>query len=224
MHRRSQAGFTLVEVILVMAISSLLVLAAWQGQAGLRAQAQFDEGVNRVVTAIADARNEAVAGINTGGAGNGAIKCVGPANPYVLAGTMVSFDSSAGGSGVTLHFYEADEPAAGVVGSKACEVTSAVRDISVGVSDFQVSLTQPSTTQGAVMYIRGANSVLNICYSKNLTQSQLENAFAAAGCVGPQIGTVDTLVGGKMDIKLKDSLGHQAHILIDQSGLPTRSS
>src|SRR5258706_14181569 len=109
MHRKLQAGFTLVEVVLVMAISALLLLAVWNGQAHLRQQTQFDEGVNRVIAAIADARNEAVSGINTDGKGNGTTRCSGT-DPYVFAGTMIEFDSTAAaGSQVTTRFWEAQE-------------------------------------------------------------------------------------------------------------------
>jgi prepilin-type N-terminal cleavage/methylation domain-containing protein len=229
-RRQTEAGFTLVEVVLVMAIAALLVLAAWNGQTAVRHQAEFDESVNRVITAVADARNEAVAGINTDGFGNGTTRCAGGSNPYVFAGTMVVFDSAAAsGAQVTTRFWEAEEPKAGVLGSDACEITTAARQINVGQADFTARLAKPSAATGAVLFIRGANSVLTVCYSTTLNTNQLKSAFAGAGCPGGAIQLISSLPAApapprSMDVQLQDSLNHRAHIFIDQSGLPTRGS
>ena len=71
MSNFKQHGFTLIEVILVVAISGALLMIAFAGQGQLRAQAQFDAAVNKVVSTIPYAHNQANAGVNLTGNGNG---------------------------------------------------------------------------------------------------------------------------------------------------------
>src|SRR6266568_2530142 len=114
MASRGQAGFTLIEVIIVMAISSLVIVIAFIGQRGVRSRAEFDAAVNKLVATIADARNEATSGVNVVGSGDGTMKCPGGPNPgttadarYTFAGTAWSADNSMTGKIIKLDYYEA---------------------------------------------------------------------------------------------------------------------
>ncbi len=64
---RSQAGFTLIEVIIVMAISSALAALAIMGFATLRGQAQFSDAVERLKERVLVQRQEALATIKLSG-------------------------------------------------------------------------------------------------------------------------------------------------------------
>jgi prepilin-type N-terminal cleavage/methylation domain-containing protein len=66
----SEKGFTLVEVVIVMAISSLLFLIAFIGQRQLRARATFDGAIEKTLQNIAYTRNYALSNVNPGGQGN----------------------------------------------------------------------------------------------------------------------------------------------------------
>jgi prepilin-type N-terminal cleavage/methylation domain-containing protein len=63
-------GFTLVEVVIVMAISSLLFLIAFIGQRQLQSRARFDGAIQKTLQNIAYARNYAMGNVNTEGQGN----------------------------------------------------------------------------------------------------------------------------------------------------------
>lgn len=52
-------GFSVVEIIMVLAITSLLFLIAFSGQAEIRSRARFTDAIDQTVAAITKAQNEA---------------------------------------------------------------------------------------------------------------------------------------------------------------------
>ena len=68
---KQEAGFTLVEVILVMAVSAALLLVAIAGQARTRNNASYVGAVDKIISSINDARNQAASGVNQVGDGTG---------------------------------------------------------------------------------------------------------------------------------------------------------
>ncbi len=66
---RQNQGFTLIELIVVMAISSLLLLIAISGQSQLRARARFDESINQLMASIDYTRNFATANVSENSTG-----------------------------------------------------------------------------------------------------------------------------------------------------------
>jgi prepilin-type N-terminal cleavage/methylation domain-containing protein len=62
-----QAGFTLIEVTLVMVISSALAIIALTWFTGLRDQAQFTDSVERIKEGVLEQRQEALSTIKPGG-------------------------------------------------------------------------------------------------------------------------------------------------------------
>jgi prepilin-type N-terminal cleavage/methylation domain-containing protein len=68
--RAKNSGFTLIEIILVVSISSLLIIIAFVGQRQLREQARFDAAINKVLQEISYARNYALSNVNEIGSGN----------------------------------------------------------------------------------------------------------------------------------------------------------
>jgi prepilin-type N-terminal cleavage/methylation domain-containing protein len=81
----NNAGFTLVEIILVMAISGLLLVIALVGQHQLQARSRFDAAIDKTLQNLAYARNEASAGVNTFGTGNN--------SSTVLGGVAIEFNN-----------------------------------------------------------------------------------------------------------------------------------
>ncbi len=60
MLKRSSQGFTVVETILVLSISSLLLSMAIAGQSQLRVRAQFTDSIEKAKITLARAKNEAL--------------------------------------------------------------------------------------------------------------------------------------------------------------------
>ena len=54
-----QAGISLVEVVLTLAISTLLITTVLAGRNSLRSQAQFSDGIERIKETILSAKSEA---------------------------------------------------------------------------------------------------------------------------------------------------------------------
>ena len=82
-----QRGVTLIEVMLTLAISSLLIVTVLAGRNSVRSQAQFNDGMERIKEMILSAKSEANTGNNTSGSGN-SIK-------YLTIGRAMRFNSSA---------------------------------------------------------------------------------------------------------------------------------
>lgn len=61
---RFSGGFTLIEVILVLAISSLLALILFNSYGDINRRTQFHDGIERIVTQLETTRNEANSTIN----------------------------------------------------------------------------------------------------------------------------------------------------------------
>jgi type II secretory pathway pseudopilin PulG len=228
MSAHSESAFTLIEVVLVTAISSLLLIVALLGQAALHKQALFDAGVNRIESAIADAKSQSTAGINLQGNGDGSQRCPGGgSDPFVFAGTMLSVDSTAPLSPVRITYYEAQEPKPGTLGTVACEISSMAQSVEAGVPDLSVSLVKPAAPKGALLLIRTLTGGLAVCYATDLSAGNIYPAFAAGGCTGgvPAVSSLPAAPApaNALDILLQDSEGRSSHIIIDQSGLPRRA-
>lgn len=59
-------GFTIIEISIVLAIISALILIAFLGQGELRSNAQFNDAVDRTVAELSDKRNNANTTVNSG--------------------------------------------------------------------------------------------------------------------------------------------------------------
>lgn len=82
----SQSGFTLIEVMLVTAVSGLLIVIAIVGQHQLQAKARFDAQVNQTIQDIDYARDFATSNINDTGPGN--------TTRAEVVGDVVEFDTA----------------------------------------------------------------------------------------------------------------------------------
>lgn len=78
------AGFTLIEVILVTAVSGLLLIIAFVGQHQLQAKARFDAGIDKIMQHIDYTRSYALSNVDESGNGN---------NPNIeYAGAAIEFE------------------------------------------------------------------------------------------------------------------------------------
>ena len=68
--KASHAGFTLIEILLVTAVSGLLITVAIVGQHQLNARARFDSAIDKTIQNINYARNYGMSNVNEQGPGN----------------------------------------------------------------------------------------------------------------------------------------------------------
>ena len=201
---RKNKGFTLIEIILVIAITSSLVLVAFVGQGRLRGQAQFDAAVNKVIATIADAHNEASAAVNFNGAGNGISDCNNGgsvSSEYVFGG--VAWVAAPDGT-YRMDFYKVVPQASASYGCIFNKVTISMP------APIMVNASNPGGTQGAKELFIRSNDVLNICPVTDNTVD-VEALFRAGNC--PE---------GTLTLDITDEQGRHGQVVIDKSGLAQR--
>jgi len=212
MATRNQAGFSLVELILALAITSSLAVLAFAGQRGLRSQAQFDADVNKLVSSIADAHNEATAAVNLDGPGDGTQDCLtNPAGPagqtYVFAGVAWSAIDAPGGGTYRMDFYAANRTT-----QVACAFDSTVFSIPSAVRVNKA----PGTGLARSLFIRDDIGGLTVCSVTSVATNVLAS-FGAGVCKLP--GAVGNAI---LTLNLSDADGHTSVIQVDPSGLAKR--
>jgi prepilin-type N-terminal cleavage/methylation domain-containing protein len=217
---KSESGFTLVELIIVMAISGSLLSIAFVGQRALRSRAQFDATVEKVVSTVSSARTQAVAGVNissTATVGTGVDKCVGgqplsTVNPVVFAGTSWTIDSTGSNTVFTIDSYKARP-------GLASPADACVFDTEAIGLPTDVQLSAPAANVGKIsgmLFVRTNTGGLEVCPaaargSSNAYENNVRNFFQNATCAN-----------GALSLTLKDLDGHTADIRIDTSGLAQR--
>lgn len=209
MARSSQAGFSLVELMLVLAISSSLAVIAFAGQRALRSRAQFDAAVNKIVASVADARNQASSGVNLVGTGVGTSGCAGgapggPGNRYAFVGVAVSVQNPPVAGLVRLDYYKAgpvDESGL-LPGATSCVYQT--QYVELPAPDVVVG------AEGRMLFVRGNQGGVNVCPITNMSDD-VRNYFRGAGCST-----------GVLTLNLSDGDGHTSRVIIDQSGLARR--
>jgi prepilin-type N-terminal cleavage/methylation domain-containing protein len=224
MPNTHEQGFTLIEIVLVLAITGLLFVVAFQGQSQLRYQALFDSSVSKMVQDIAQTRNEATAGVNTTGTGTGAYAGGGGcgAGDYVFAGTSWTADSHVSASRIatfTVDFYNAaidksNDPQ-GVLTGVACKFKSETLTMP---SDVMVNSTLVLAKRGVrVLFVRSVTGDLVTCSEASMTASVLPT-FGAGACTAP-----DTAIpAAGLTFSVKDVDGRTSQVLMDPSGLAKR--
>jgi prepilin-type N-terminal cleavage/methylation domain-containing protein len=161
MAKNDQAGFTLIELILVMAISSSLLMIAFVGQGQLRAQAQFDSAVNKIVSSVAAAHTEAASAINLAGTGDGTIGCgAAAAQDYVYGG--IAWVATGSGD-ISMEYYKVI-PLSGQA-SESCIFATQKVGLPTAV---QINISNPATAQGGrELFVRRDNGGLDALAQRN---------------------------------------------------------
>jgi prepilin-type N-terminal cleavage/methylation domain-containing protein len=227
MAKSRQAGFTLIELILVFAVSGLLLVIAFIGQRSLRSQAQFDGSIDKLASTVAQARNEATAGVNIAGPnGDGSDNVpgcsVGGTQANIFAGVSWTADNSTTTNAVfTVDYYVAQvdkgtDPLGQVTGT-ACRFDS--RTVSMP-TDLQVDIANGVSQQrgGRVLFVRTDTGRLVVCQLTNLTDA-VEPSFANGACTAPAVAVP---AGWQLDVN--DADGHTSQVLIDPGGLAKRQN
>lgn len=211
------SGFTLIEVVLVMALSSLLLMAVFAGQSQLRSQAQFDADIDKVVASIDYARNQASSGVNLTGNGDGMSGCAGAQGQTIFAGTVWQISNSFLPNAMTEVKYYKANPGVGGAGIAACVFQSQL--ISVPFSDISLSNSSPSS-QGLI-YAKTPTGGTIACNLSDASDTSLEvlETFETGACAG---GATDLDPSGTVTLNLTNSWQQTGAIQIDASGLAKR--
>jgi prepilin-type N-terminal cleavage/methylation domain-containing protein len=219
MARTEQSGFTLIEVVIVFAITGMLILIAFTGQDAIRQRAQFDSAVNQLVATVAEAKTDAMAGYNnvdtgaTSGQGLGGTCPGGHAgDPNVFAGTVWSADSVGGVAVVTIDYYKAETDSV----TKNLDGVSCRFDSTSVTVPYQVDVSDGAQPGGRIVFARNDTGNLVVCQITNMGgyPGSATNVFGdpSANCVQP----------GPLAMKFFDTGGHSADVQIDDSGLARR--
>lgn len=221
MAKIGQNGFTLIEIVLVIAITGAMFVIIFAGQQRVRSQAQFDASVEQVISTLANAHNEATAGVNQTNGGLGTKNCDGTdisasTTRYLFAGTAWTARDAAAGSTFTLDYYAtpADKNKLARNGGSACLYDSVTYNIP---GKLRVD-TPPNGATRRALFVRDDLGGLIYCSMTtpvvNTNPTVLAN-FSNAGCSGPASAT-------PLTITLKDVDGHSSQIQIEASGLAKR--
>lgn len=206
------AGFTLIEVTLVMALSSLMLVTIFAGQQQLQDEARFDAAVDSMIQEIAYARNYAMSGVNEMGAGN---------DPnVVLAGQAFDFDNAnppnfplteikplydvpdANGDFdmTTLSDWPTGEAAS------ACPAAQHPNDPNTCKETFfhlpDIGMTVQNAQHVAIYFVNTGAGGLKICRDVGMVYEPIPTACSTTG-------------GAPIDIVLQDSAGFSATIQVD---------
>jgi hypothetical protein len=215
------------------------MLIAFMGQSGLRSQAQFDADVNKIVSTIAEVRNEATAGVNLTGLGDpnkspgiGGCPANGnlPGTANVFAGTSWSADSSAGPSApaiFTVDYYVAqikktDTDAQGALTGKACIIPGMTRTITIP-SGVKVSVTAatPAMPGGRILFVRNLDGTLKGCA---ITDLSADPTVAYGGGACTPFAPVVPLTAASFIFTFSDTSGHKSQVTVDPSGMAKRQN
>jgi prepilin-type N-terminal cleavage/methylation domain-containing protein len=207
MYKRDQAGFTLIELILVMAITSMMLLIAFAGQRGLRSRAMFDGSVDKIVASIAQARTEAAAGVNLKGTGDGTNNTGcggGGGQQWEFAGVAWSATDAGGSNTIKMDYYKV------LPGSNSCIFDT--RSVSLQSLPVTVKIGTPIPLAGVgrVLYVRTSTGGLMVCpVTSALTD--VPGVFTAGSCAP-----------GTISFTFSDQDGHVSRVDVDSSGLAKR--
>jgi prepilin-type N-terminal cleavage/methylation domain-containing protein len=201
---KSESGFSLIEISIALAISSMLIVLVLAGQSNLRSQATFSASIDKVIANIADARNQAVSGVVSGSDGTGSVPagCGALAAPVYQAGTVWT------PSVAPLTFAPAKLETWVSDGTNVCQDAS--KTLAIGTASM-LTLTPVGIPGTFVAYVRSVGGGFRVCTTTTaaLVPSLFQNP---SGCASAAV-----------TMKALDSDGHTANLLIDPvTGLAKR--
>jgi prepilin-type N-terminal cleavage/methylation domain-containing protein len=189
MARRDQAGFTLIELIIVMAISSLLGAAVLSGFSVLRSQAQFSDAIERLKETVLIKRTEALSTIKLSGGDDAA---------NITFGRLLTF--TPGSSSVTVQTLYTANNEAPAANQPVYTLPSEDGDTTIA---WGVRYSDASTRQ--------------VAFVRSSVDGALQTAVSPpGGWAGPTYRYGDFAPNGAAaNLNFTDSFGRQAYLTID---------
>lgn len=184
-----QAGFTLIEVIMVMAIAGVLSLIVLNGFSSLRGQAEFSDAIDHLKETVVAQRTEALTTVKAGG---------GTDSSQQTIGRLLTFSPGSGTVRVdTLVTANTDAPVAGqAVTLAAGETTNVI--IPWGIQYH-------------------GSTVAQVAFTRSAVDGSLQTT-ASQGTFGPPYHYGNFAPGGPIEeFMFQDSTGRTGYISIDQA-------
>jgi prepilin-type N-terminal cleavage/methylation domain-containing protein len=221
-------GFTLIELILVMAITSLLAVIAFKGQGAVQGRARFDAAITQTVQDINYTRNYALSNVNEAGQGN---KLVGPTGgPTEFVGASMVFNPAQPNGDLTLYdaVFELDNAGGGFntysdnpygsMGNPGQAVDGAATE-----NIFTTLSTAGYTIWNATPAVWVSVPAIDIVYLNSSGQITVCPAFTITQTYSWECSAANPNFGKVMDIGIKSSDGYKSTIQIDPvTGYATR--
>jgi prepilin-type N-terminal cleavage/methylation domain-containing protein len=183
---RRQAGFTLIEIILVMVISSMLAIIALTGFSALRGQAQFSDSIERLKEKVVSLRQEALSTIKLSGGADAT---------HVTFGRLLTF--TPGSSTVQVQTLETANNPAPVAGQAV--VTVPAEDTSFAVA-WGVTFTGPRVTQ--------------VAFVRSTVDGALQTAVSTAWVPGSYKYSDFAPNGAPANLNFRDPTGRTAFLTV----------
>jgi type II secretory pathway pseudopilin PulG len=193
MLQRNQAGFTLIEVTIFLAISSMLAIMAIVGFSNTRGQTQFSDSVEQLTQQVLQRRQEALSTVKTSGSGNDATQ--------VTFGKVLTFTRGSGAVRVET-VRTANYPLNGtnppVSGQAVTVIDTTTFPMAWGVTyngaqDMQVAFSR-STMDGALQTTAWNGAKANYTYGDFTPPANVNTTF---------------------NVNVIDPGGRQAHLIVD---------
>lgn len=187
MAKQAQGGFTLIEIIIVMAISSMLAAIALMGFSATRGQAQFSDSVERLKESLLTRRTEALSTVKLSGGADAA---------NVTLGKLLTFTPNSSTVTVqTLITANNPAPAAG----------QAVTVVAAESTTY--------TVEWGVKYTGGSR--IQVAFVRSATDGALQTAVSPNGGWGPPYTYGQFAPNGAVkQLQFKDPDGRTADIVI----------
>lgn len=210
MLKEREAGFTLVELVIVMAISMSMAVAVFAGFAGLQRGVKFTDSVERVKEVLAASKNEANSTVNTVGGETTS----GRSNTRLILGRAVVFMGHGSGEYLTFDIIGTDEDSPKPV--DVVLTSSPGRAIPWGVSVNDPAA--PSNERIYVAFIRTPEGVRSSFFKDRANGiSQIRTDLLTLSNYNPPLAPVTN------SFVLSDGAGRSATIKVEvPSGLVTR--
>ncbi len=204
MSKHSQSGYTLIEITIAMAISSMLAAMALMGFTALRSQAQFSNSVEQTTQTVLAKRQEALATVMLSGGG---LTCVVPSDQCNISfGRILTFTP---GSGVVtteslVTLGNPAPPAAQAVTLAAASETSTYT--------LPWGVTYTGSSRG--------NRIIQVAFVRSAVDGTLQTAVSPDnGWAGRPTGSYQygdfAPGGGSVQINVLDPTGRRAYLTVN---------
>ena len=195
---KSERGVTIIEMVLALAIAGLLAATITFGRDNLRAQQQFSQGVDQMVNAITDVRNQ--------------------------ASTTVGRTNAAGGSDSTQVAYAkvmqigingTIKVSTETINSNPGQANDETLVVQAGLNSYNVQI--PWSVHPIL-----ANNLLFGLQSGGMTLAYHSTGVGAGAIPGPFQTKNGSMAPAPVTFQVTDNRGNIAHITVDQSGNASR--
>ena len=176
---KSQSGFTLIEVTLTMAISAMLLVIIFVGQAGIRARAEFAGGIDGLRNDLTGIRNDANTTVDTASGASG------QQTGYVVFGKVATF-SPATPTSYTVQTVRYNNSQTGGT------LNGALSYVDTQTKQFPWGIKYTNTKTSDILFVRGpSDGQLRVYIVPTLAPSANVSDYSGIAITPASLGFVD---------------------------------